>query len=637
MTVLLDFLRSRLFPTAIILILAFSSVATGAQQPEQPQFRISTFTPGPVGGSIGTSDFTQELSTGDWCKIARAAQTGSWRRPGEDTPPHEWVSVLTTGFGEHADAYAFMFDADSTMTFLAHIPYGMTWVYKAKRWIPPTAKLAEEFRQKYAARSKDVKRTPVTLEIVQWGGTDATAALAEDDGLGDLFGEDAESDDGMNESAATKAIMPMRAIVHAAAFEAGWQPTKTKVATSVRVELKFGFDTCTIRTTLKRDGKTITRTKANILQERYHDNLRRIFSSLHNNENAYDFADLGSASAVALSASARGICALRGGHLIGLSSVTGKVAWPEVFPKTAPRGNPYTTRSTAASAPLVLRSSGSLSSINVDSGVSQSIAPVSPSPTDIFDIRAGNKAAIYDGEQLVFCQDGKKVWAVDCHPITAGPRIDGKKVYAGNDRGELIAFAVADGRELWRKAVGGDLRGSIIMASGNVIVFSARKESLFAANALTGEMTWERQIGDVLVEAPTLCSSGIFVAAKNNRLMIISAKSGAIRKEKAWATWLVAARVVGTGDRGIIVCSDIRGRVSFLSAKSLKLLRSVTMPEAIVGRLIYIPGMPTEWATSGSEDDLLGSISQGNVAPAILATDSSGFCHFLSLPTEGKR
>ncbi|WP_448661758.1 PQQ-binding-like beta-propeller repeat protein [Sphingomonas sp. CJ20] len=85
-----------------------------------------------------------------------------------------------------------------------------------------------------------------------------------------------------------------------------------------------------------------------------------------------------------------------------------------------------------------------------------------------------------------------------------GVSVEGERAYASNGLGDVVAFTVADGKEVWRKRPGGPLRGAPTLANGNVYVVT-QDNQLFALSEETGEISW--------TASASLESQGVFGVA----------------------------------------------------------------------------------------------------------------------------
>lgn len=70
-----------------------------------------------------------------------------------------------------------------------------------------------------------------------------------------------------------------------------------------------------------------------------------------------------------------------------------------------------------------------------------------------------------------------------------GVSVEGARVYASNGLGDVVAYDVTNGSEVWRKRPGGPLRGSPTIANGQLYVLS-QDNQLFALNQDNGDTAW---------------------------------------------------------------------------------------------------------------------------------------------------
>ena len=115
------------------------------------------------------------------------------------------------------------------------------------------------------------------------------------------------------------------------------------------------------------------------------------------------------------------------------------------------------------------------------------------------------------------------------------PTIDGNRIYATNDKGEVLAINAATGKEIWvanavsvaktgswikfwkRKAAEAGLTGSPGVGNGLVVV-GGRNGEVVAFNADTGEKKWAARVTSEVLSAPRVIDSRVIVRSNDGRV-----------------------------------------------------------------------------------------------------------------------
>ena len=147
-------------------------------------------------------------------------------------------------------------------------------------------------------------------------------------------------------------------------------------------------------------------------------------------------------------------------------------------------------------------------------------------------------AAAADGAVVRLAPDsGQVVWRSDVKArISAGVGSDGFTVAVASARGEIIALG-ADGKELWRTQVGGEMRSPPLVGRGLVVVRSTDYR-ITALDAANGKRRWAYQRANVPLTLRSLTEmvyAGDVVIAgfPSGRLVALNAANGAVRWDVA--------------------------------------------------------------------------------------------------------
>lgn len=147
-------------------------------------------------------------------------------------------------------------------------------------------------------------------------------------------------------------------------------------------------------------------------------------------------------------------------------------------------------------------------------------------------------AAAADGAVVRLAPDsGQVAWRADTKArITAGVGTDGFTIAVATNRGEVIALG-ADGQELWRTQVGGEMRSPPLVGRGLIVVRSTDYR-ITALDAASGKRRWAYQRAGVpltLRSLTELVYAGDLVIAgfPSGRLVALGSANGAVRWDVA--------------------------------------------------------------------------------------------------------
>ncbi|WP_439622730.1 outer membrane protein assembly factor BamB family protein [Gemmata sp.] len=607
-------------------IAAVALTSPTAAQPPRPEFVVSGFDLGAVDQvRPNATELAAELSAQGWCTAkATARTTGEWSDVPAGVEPEKWVSVVTVGFGNRAEAYAFQFTGPTRAAKLvAHVSHRKRWTPAGERWLPPFTNLLDGFRIAYPEVQRAAPHPALQLEVVLAnpkagsGGADEALTVPPE-----------------------KVFPPVRAIVTAAACVAGWAPSPNKADARARVEVRVRDQACDFRVAFTRGGKETVLTRDRVPWEEFHDQLA-VLLSLPTRPTVADFTRPSPEGATLLGVGAGRIVCLVDDELTALDAATGAEAWRLRVPqgKTGPkRVERYAARPDSAGKLRLYRTTTALAEIAVADGA---ITPLAPVPVAAFDVAPDGEVATAQGAKLAVYARGKEVWsAAGSEPITAGPRLEPDRVLFGNGRGELVALARADHRELWRVPLGKQLWGPITTAGALRLAFSAADETLFAFDPKDGAVKWTYAAGDALVQHPIEHDGAVVVVTKGNRVARLDAATGTVAAEAKWPTWIVSAEPVTVGGQTRLAVGDVSGRLTLLG-RDLKPIWESALGTRVTGRAA-VASTPPVWKgkprpAKGGPDDLLDSIAADAAGskPFLLATDGSGFLY--KLTTEGTK
>ena len=577
------------------------------------------------------AEFTASLSARPGLSAEAAGQrTQAWHSPPRGAPPERWVSLVTVGFRTRRDWLAFVFDGPSGSATLAVRRPARIVVGKGARrdWIPPgewqisenaIKELAADFGHAVAEPRPADAKSVVSLTVKVWegavggGGGDAfelDEGGAEDEGLGEMGG-------GAGGGARQEDLDGVSALAFAAACSAGWNPTAQQADRRLLVEVARGVNTYGLRTTLTDGARTLKCVKEAVPAEDLYLNLARMCLKLSAPEDVLDLHRLASGPLHVMAHADGRLVVLADGALVSYDAASGKAHWTIPGPERG--AYHYATRKTSDGTPQVFRLDGGLRRVKED-GELEPVADVEPAGDWAFALMPAGDAAVVTSNSLRRCSAGKALWTFESERVlTCGPALAEDRLFAGNEAGELICLALEDGKELWRKQLGEPLDGPLACAAG-LVIGASKSGTLIARRAKDGEEAWRADVGDVLLAPPEVVNGALLVAAKDNTLRLLDPATGGQKAAHALDTWCVDVSAAAGG----VVCTDLRGTVTFLNAADLRPVRKLQLPARPGRGIVYAAAFPDRWGAAQ------GLIFEEK--PVVLVSDKDGFLYLLSAP-----
>lgn len=136
--------------------------------------------------------------------------------------------------------------------------------------------------------------------------------------------------------------------------------------------------------------------------------------------------------------------------------------------------------------------------------------------------------------------DGVVVWKIDTGQLlSGGVGTDGRLVVVGTPKGEVLAFAAADGKPLWKARATSEILSPPAIGEGLVIVRSADNR-LAAYDAEDGRRKWiyQRPVPALslrVTSAPVIDGKFVFAGYPGGKLIAVSLANGAAAWEGAVA------------------------------------------------------------------------------------------------------
>lgn len=244
-----------------------------ADDDARPRFAVSAFSLGISGGSLTTAELTAELKQGDWCD-ATAIPATRWNQRPESLKEGPWLSVVLTGFGDQANAFAFLYAAPGAPPQLAaHVPYPISYKQGVKIWVVPTGRLASAIQAFFRNTEKPRAQPLLTLHVTERAEDEVRNTPS-----GTLSLENLAPVKRASSVSKQEALPSLEAMIAGAMLENGLTPAWTAADQSLLAEIQFGFQVSAIRLT-QGPAKRVT-SKEDIPEEQYFSHLTRMFYRL---------------------------------------------------------------------------------------------------------------------------------------------------------------------------------------------------------------------------------------------------------------------------------------------------------------------------------------------------------------------
>lgn len=107
------------------------------------------------------------------------------------------------------------------------------------------------------------------------------------------------------------------------------------------------------------------------------------------------------------------------------------------------------------------------------------------------------------------------------------PLIHKGYLYVGNARGEMGAYNLDNGRALWVAKEKGPYHAGAIVVGENIIYGNVQGR-LFSRNLITGESSYEVDLGASIETRPTLYKGRLFIQTRDHKIFAIDATSGKV-------------------------------------------------------------------------------------------------------------
>jgi outer membrane protein assembly factor BamB len=165
------------------------------------------------------------------------------------------------------------------------------------------------------------------------------------------------------------------------------------------------------------------------------------------------------------------------------------------------------------------------------------------------------------------------VWSADVGgekvPLRLGLALasDGEHVYAAGRKGDVAAFTLASGHQLWRTRTKAPLAGATALGGGLVVVGSSDGE-VIALDAANGKVRWRVRVNGEILSAPSVGPRSVVLRTGDGKLRGLAVADGHEIWQQEQAVPRLSLRGVATpliaGD--LVICGFDNGKVVAVNA-----------------------------------------------------------------------
>ena len=112
--------------------------------------------------------------------------------------------------------------------------------------------------------------------------------------------------------------------------------------------------------------------------------------------------------------------------------------------------------------------------------------------------------------------------------IYCSPAVEKDKVFIGDDMGYLTAYALKDGKALWRFQSGKRIVGTPAVSEG-IVVFGSADCKIYGLNAQNGNLLWIVKASDPVLGAVTIDNGTAYIGASDHTFRAINTSNGEIK------------------------------------------------------------------------------------------------------------
>jgi outer membrane protein assembly factor BamB len=156
-----------------------------------------------------------------------------------------------------------------------------------------------------------------------------------------------------------------------------------------------------------------------------------------------------------------------------------------------------------------------------------------------------------DGELVALdARRGTVAWRKRLAPSESSPLVAGGLVYVGDWGGNVLAFDARTGRERWRYATGGEIKGAVAV-SGRRLYVGSYDHHVYALDARTGRLIWRASAQDRLFGStarfysnPAAAYGRLYIGGTDGKVYSFGQESGELRWAQSTGGYVYASPAV---------------------------------------------------------------------------------------------
>lgn len=170
--------------------------------------------------------------------------------------------------------------------------------------------------------------------------------------------------------------------------------------------------------------------------------------------------------------------------------------------------------------------------------------------------------------------DSSAQWSVKLpKPALGAPCGTGDKVFVSASNGDLYAFGLDNGNELWRLHTGAAIHASPV-TDGNLVIAVNRDGECFAVNASTGAVIWTKSLGVSVFSPPALHNGLLIIPGTDGKLRAYTSMDGAERWTYSFGGLPAASPVITSSH---VAAASMNGTIVLLDRQNGELLWTSTV------------------------------------------------------------
>lgn len=150
----------------------------------------------------------------------------------------------------------------------------------------------------------------------------------------------------------------------------------------------------------------------------------------------------------------------------------------------------------------------------------------------------------------------KEVWKANTGTaIFSSPVIDGKRVFVGDDAGQMFAFNIKNGKELWKFTSKARIVGTAAVANG-VVVFGSADKNIYGLNADNGAIKWKVAATEPVLGAVSIDNGLAYIGSSDSTMRAIDIQSGNVKWTYSGVCGYIETKPLVTNDKVIFGAWD---------------------------------------------------------------------------------